>query len=192
MYRLPSEPTRHRVQIWRRVKAIGAIFLQSSVCVLPHERRHEHEFRRLRQYIVDECGGQAYLFRCDYIGPPGALEPIFNKARDEEYTEIIHRCKEFLQEMNEETKTAHFTFAELEENEEDLAKLESWYEKVRKRDFFDAPLGSKAQDLLAACRESLKVLADSVFAADEVQAYSVLQETGDTAPPQEKQGPPKD
>lgn len=125
------------------------------------------------------------MFRCDYIGAPGALEPIFNKARDEEYAEIIHRCEEFLKEVKEETKSSHFTFAELEENEEDLAKLESWFEKVRKRDFFNAPLGSKAQDMLATCRESLRVFADSVFAADEGQVHSPLPKK-DIAPPVKK------
>lgn len=191
VYRVPSEPTRHRVQIWRKVKATGALFLQNSVCILPNDRRHEQEFRRLRQYIVDKCGGQAYVFRCEYIGPPGVLEPVFNRWRDEEYAEIIHRCKEFLQEMDEETKSAHFTFAELEENEEDLAKLASWYEKVKMRDFFDASLGPKAEKLLAACRDSLGAFSDRVFAVDDGQTHLVPNEAGRAESAQERVGPEK-
>jgi hypothetical protein len=166
-YRVPSDPSRHRVQIWRKVKTAGAIFLQSAVCVLPAGRNQEQSFRKLRKEIEEARGGQAYLFRCEYLGPPGVLEELFNQGRDEEYVEIIHRCEEFLKEIEEETGTEHFTFAELEENEEDLAKLEKWFGKVKKRDFFAAPKGTDAARILDACRTSLAVFSDRVFSADD-------------------------
>lgn len=167
VYRLPTEPSRHRVQVWRKVKAAGAVFLQNSVCILPGGRRHEQEFRRLRQYILSECAGQAYVFRCQHVGTTAVLEGLFNQSRDEEYLELIHRCREFLQEMEEETKAGHFTFAELEENEEDLIKLESWFHKVKKRDFLEASLAKEAERILCECKESLRVFSDRVFAADD-------------------------
>ena len=185
VYRVPTEPSKHRVQIWRKVKATGAVFLQNSVCALPATRSHEREFRRLRQYIVEECGGQAYVFLCQHLGPLGVLEPIFNRARDEEYAEIIHRCEEFLQELEEETGSSHFTFAELEENEEDLAKLETWYEKVKKRDLLHASLGPKAEKMLAACRESLALFSNRVFAADNGRTHLGPGERGSLAPSQD-------
>jgi hypothetical protein len=185
VYRVPTEPSRHRVQIWRKIKAIGAVFLQNSVCVLPATRSHEQEFRKLRQYVVDECGGQAYVFLSQYLGPPGVLESVFNQARDEEYAEIIHRCEEFLQELEEETRSSHFTFAELEENEEDLAKLENWYRKVKKRDILHASLGPKAEQMLAACRESLALFSNRVFAADDGRIELNSDEKGALSPSQD-------
>jgi len=35
IYKIPSEPTRYRASVWRKVKASGAVYLQNSVCVLP-------------------------------------------------------------------------------------------------------------------------------------------------------------
>lgn len=167
VYRVPSDPSRHRVQIWRKVKAAGAIFLQNSVCVMPAGRNHEQSLRKLRREIEETRGGQAYLFRSEHLGPPGLIEELFNQGRDEEYIEIIHRCEEFLKEIEEETSTEHFTFAELEENEEDLAKLEKWFGKVKKRDFFGAPKGAETARILVVCRDRMAVFSDRVFAADD-------------------------
>ncbi len=167
VYKVPSEPSRYRVQVWRKIKATGAVYLQNSVCILPSCREHEQEFRRLRHEIVEECGGEAYLFKCEHIGSPDVLAELFNRSRDEEYAEVIHRCREFLAELEEETANRHFTFAELEENEEDLQKLEGWYTKVKKRDFFGSPLGAEVANLLAECRARLDTFANHVFAADD-------------------------
>ena len=121
-YRVPSEPSRCRVQAWRRIKATGAVYLQSSVALLPAGREYEQRFRKLRHESVQQYGGEAYLFRCEELGPPGAIEDLFNRSRDEEYEEIVHRSREFLDEIAQETAAGHFSFAELEENEEDLQK----------------------------------------------------------------------
>jgi hypothetical protein len=158
--------------VWRKIKATGAVYLQNSVCILPAEREHEQELRRLRHEIVEECGGEAYLFKCEHIGSVDVLVELFNRSRDEEYAEVIHRCREFLAELEEETANRHFTFAELEENEEDLQKLDRWYSKVRNRDFFSSPMGSEVVNLLAECRARLDSFANQVFAKDDGHGLS--------------------
>ncbi len=60
----------------------------------------------------------------------------FAEARDAEYSEVMERCREFHAELKKEREAGKFTFAELEENEEDLAKLEAWVGKIRARDRF--------------------------------------------------------
>ena len=35
IYRVPPEPTRLRSTVWRRIKSLGAIYLQNSVAALP-------------------------------------------------------------------------------------------------------------------------------------------------------------
>src|SRR5262249_30714465 len=35
IYRVPPEPTRLRAAVWRRIKSLGAIYLQNSVAALP-------------------------------------------------------------------------------------------------------------------------------------------------------------
>jgi DNA-binding transcriptional regulator PaaX len=35
IYRVPSEPSRLRTAVWRRLKALGAVYVANSVAVLP-------------------------------------------------------------------------------------------------------------------------------------------------------------
>ena len=35
IYRVPSEPSRLRSAVWRRLKSLGAIYLQNSAAALP-------------------------------------------------------------------------------------------------------------------------------------------------------------
>ena len=50
-YKVPAEPSARRIAIWRKLKGMGAIYLQNGVCVLPKADDHicelrvvEHEF----------------------------------------------------------------------------------------------------------------------------------------------------
>lgn len=171
VYRVPSEPSTHRVQIWRKIRNLGGLFLQNSVCVLPATPRHERELRKLEHEIAREEGGQAHLFRSVTLGRPETLEELFKRDRDDEYEEIIHRCREFLVEIEQETRKKHFSFAELEENEVDLAKLESWFSKVRQRDFFGASRLAEAESLLQQCHDRLAAFSEQVFQSADQNAF---------------------
>ena len=37
VYHLPREPSRHRVAVWRKLKALGALYLQDGVAALPED-----------------------------------------------------------------------------------------------------------------------------------------------------------
>jgi hypothetical protein len=164
-YRVPSEPTRLRAAVWRRLKAAGAIYLQNSVAVLPDDRRNERTLRALRAEIV-EMGGTAQLMRADTLVGGSDIVSAFNAARDDEYEEIVDRCRDFLAEIDKETAAEHFTYGELEENDEDLAKLRRWYDKVAARDTLHAAGAAEARDGLQRCAEALDGFADRVYAAD--------------------------
>ena len=47
---------------------------------------------------------------------------------------------------------AHYTYAELEENEVDLDKLQKWFDRVRERDVFGASGRQAAEKALARVR----------------------------------------
>ena len=75
--------------------------------------------------------------------------------------------------MGKERDAGNLTFAELEENEVDLAKLEAWVGKIRARDRLGAPLCGVAERELVSCREDLQAFAASVYeAADHGSAGS--------------------
>ena len=164
VYKLPSEPTRYRASVWRKLKAAGAVYLQSGVAALPADPGAERVMRGVAQE-VRESEGTAHLVRGALVGDDAALVATFNAARDEEYREVLDRCHTLHGELEKERKAGKLTFAELEENEEDLAKLEAWFGKVRARDRFGAPLAEEAERAMKAGREDLESFAESVYEA---------------------------
>lgn len=164
VYKLPSEPTRYRASVWRKLRAAGAVYLQNGVATLPGDTGGERVMRGVVRE-VRESGGTAYLLRGSLIGADAPLVETFDAARDDEYREVLDRCRDFRAELAREREAGKFTFAELEENEEDLAKLEAWLGKVRARDRFGAPLGDEAGRAVEDCREDLKDFAASVYEA---------------------------
>lgn len=186
IYKVPAEPSRYRSTIWRKVKASGAVYLQNSICILPFNSETERQFRSLRKKIF-EFGGEGYLFKGAALGAEmdAQLVELFNRTREEEYAEIIDRCDDFFREIEQETQSRHFTYAELEENEEDLEKLEQWFNKVKRRDFFHASLAAKAAELLAECRRRLDEFAEQVFRHEdgerlESPGFTARELTGET------------
>lgn len=164
VYKLPSEPTRYRASVWRKLKAAGAVYLQNGVAALPADPGGERVMRGVVQEIR-EAEGTAHLLRGVAVGDAAGLVEAFNAARDDEYREVLDRCRDFHAELERERAAGKFTFAELEENEEDLAKLESWFGKVRARDRFGAPLAEEAERAVSVCQGDLESFAGSVYAA---------------------------
>lgn len=164
VYKLPAEPTRYRASVWRTLKAAGAVYLQNGVAVLPAGPTSERVLRGLVQEIKG-MDGTAYLVRGVVLGDETGVLAAFAEARDAEYREVLGRCRDFHAELAKERACAHFTFAELEENEEDLVKLEAWLGKIQARDPFGAPLRGEAEGAVAACREDLEAFVASVYAA---------------------------
>jgi hypothetical protein len=165
-YRIPREPTRLRATVWRRIKALGAVYLQNSVAALPDSPAAERALRSLRREVVD-LGGSAQLLRCQLLAGAKDVSAMYNSARDEEYTEIIDKCHDFLAEIETETAAAHFTYAELEENDEDLNKLRSWLNKVSARDTLGAARRDDAEGTLNECAAALEEFATSVYHAED-------------------------
>lgn len=165
VYRIPSEPSRLRVGVWRKLKSFGAIYLQNSVAALPDVAAHERMARGLRAEIV-EMGGTAQVLRAAALAGGGDIVAAYNAARDDEYGEIMDKCHDFLTEIETETAAGHTTYGELEENEEDLNKLHRWLARVADRDVLDAPSAGPARVAVADCERALDAFAHLVYGAD--------------------------
>jgi hypothetical protein len=114
---------------------------------------------------VRELGGTAHLLRGEAVVEEAALVGTFGEARDAEYAEALSQCRGFHAELEKERAAGKFTFAELEENEGDLAKLEAWLREVEPRDRFGAPSAQEARAAVFGCREDLEAFAASVYEA---------------------------
>ncbi|WP_432845693.1 Chromate resistance protein ChrB [Amycolatopsis sp. CA-161197] len=162
IYRVPSEPTRLRAAVWRRLKGLGAIYLQNSAAALPDTPENGRALRKLRHEILDMTG-TAVLLSCDVLAGEQEVLAAFQAARDDEYEEIVDKCQDFHQQLDKEYTANHFTYAELEENEEDLTKLRNWFAKIAVRDVFGAPGRAAAEEALQTCVDALEKYASRVY-----------------------------
>lgn len=162
VYRVPSEPTRLRATVWRRLRSLGAVYLQNSVAALPAGAAADRAMRKLRHEVI-EMGGTAVLMESEALVGEADVLSAFQAARDDEYEEIVDRCQDFLAQVEKEHVAEHFSFAELEENEVDLVKLQNWFDKVRARDTFGAPGRAEAETALARCSVALEGYASKVY-----------------------------
>lgn len=156
IYKVPADPTRKRVYVWREVNRLGALYLQQAVCIVPSGPSLEESFRALEEK-VSSFEGESYLLK-DVILDPGEEERVvngFRHLRDEEYGEWSKEAHKYLAELDREIKTRNFTHEEVEEEEAELEKLRQWLERIQNRDWFQAPRRQEAVDLLGRCESSL-------------------------------------
>ena len=165
IYRIPSEPTRLRATVWRRLKGLGAVYLQNSVATLPAGSASERALRKLRREILDR-GGTAQLLASQALAGQQDILAVFQAARDDEYEEIIDKCQDFHGQLQKEYDAGHYSYAELEENEEDLVKLRNWLAKITERDVFGAPKRAATHEALASCEQALEEYAARVYAEE--------------------------
>jgi hypothetical protein len=163
VYRVPSEPSRLRASVWRKLKGLGAIYLQNSAAALPASVGAERALRKLRSQIL-EMEGTAALMSCTVLAGEADVRAAFEAARNDEYEEIVDRCDDFLVQVKKEYLADHFTFAELEENEVDLVKLRNWFARIRQRDAFGASGRPQAEKALDGCQQALDDYAARVYA----------------------------
>lgn len=168
VYKVPAEPSSKRIAIWRRLKGMGAVYLQSGVCVLPQTDEHTRGLKILANEIA-EIDGESVLLETAALDRAQADKVIarFKQDRDEAYKEFIDKCADFHGEIAKERAANNFTYAELEENDVDLKKLQGWFEKIRKLDFYSAALGVEAEERLRGCEELLDAYAREVFDAHD-------------------------
>jgi DNA-binding transcriptional regulator PaaX len=165
IYRVPPEPTRLRSTVWRRIKSLGAIYLQNSVAALPASTANERALRKLRREITD-MSGTAMLLSCSVLAGEAEVRGSFQAARNDEYEEIVDKCEDFLRQVQKEYDENHFTYAELEENEVDLVKLRNWFAKIIDRDVFGASGRAACEQFLDRCEQSLEAYAARVYAEE--------------------------
>lgn len=91
----------------------------------------------------------------------------FRADRDDQGREFLGRSSDFEAEIAKEIAINKFTYAEIEEEDTDLKKLQGWLAKIKKLDFYGAPLADEAAERLRACEALLYSYAQRVFDAHD-------------------------
>jgi hypothetical protein len=161
---LPATPSSPRVMVWRRMRSAGSLGLDNGLWILPYTEAAEKFVQEIKTYIENQ-GGSSRTFLANALDEATESEILarFQHDRAEEYYELKEQSLDFLAELEKETRRQNFSFAEYEENEQDLVKLEVWFEKVKQRDFLGGHQAEEAAEELEKCRQALQRFATEVF-----------------------------
>jgi len=147
IYRIPREPSRHRVAVWRKLRDLGALYLQDGVAALPEDAvtREQLEWLQLR---VREAGGEATLWegRPGTVAEEAELVGAFRSSREKAYRTIIAEAERVRRKAQMGGKGLS----------EQLGKIERDFRAERRRDYFRSPLRGEAATALKAAREAVR------------------------------------
>jgi hypothetical protein len=166
-YRLPPEPSRHRVAVWRELRRLGAVSLQQGAWAVPDGEPFEAGFAQAAA-AIKAAGGQPVVLAVAHDQVSVAqLEALFTAQREAEWGEFLSDCGKYEAELADEVAKGKLTLAELDEEEQSLDRLRRWYRTIRARDLFGAPSATVAERRLKECTEALEDFAERVYQARE-------------------------
>jgi hypothetical protein len=134
VFSLPAKRASQRVEIWRLLKRYGSIGLRSSGYALPNNSQNLERFERLAATVL-KYRGQASVIHVESIDnlPSKELSELFLEARAKDYEAIILELKRY--------KGAS--------SPGQLSRLRHRFEEIVAIDFFNSPLRSRVEQLLA-------------------------------------------
>ncbi|SMQ77986.1 hypothetical protein SAMN05444673_3178 [Bacillus sp. OV166] len=132
VYKIPRNPSKVRVYVWRKLKRLGAVLLHESVWCLPSTPKTKEKFQWLTVEI-QELGGEASLWESHLVlgMKDEYIIKEFLEQVDQEYTEILD---------------------ELKKEQIDLVSLSKKYQQIRIKDYFHSELGKRVLEELQNTR----------------------------------------
>ena len=166
-YSVPKEPSTLRVNLWRRLRDIGVLYIARSVCLLPETPAGVKALEACRM-AATEAGGTARLVPFVVEDEHAQVELVreFQALRAAEYGELLERAEALLAELVREGEGGKFIFAELEENEDELEKLDKWLQRMLRRDVLGSPARVAAVTALEQGRRALAAFRERTIARE--------------------------
>jgi hypothetical protein len=159
--RVPAEPSRHRVAVWRELRRLGAVAIGQSVWALPDHPAATSGLGRIAE-LVDRGDGELTVLEAT---GRERLERLYVEARAAEWTEFRAECARYLAEIDKEVGKGKLIVAELEEEEQSMERLRRWHRELRTRDVLATPAAHAADQDLKACAAKLEDYTTQVFQA---------------------------
>lgn len=136
-HQLPSQPSRLRVKVWRRLQGVGAVLIRNSVYALPNSSEGREHFEWIRAEIVAQ-GGEATVFAAGTLDEPAEdeLREAFVTARRSDWDDLRQRAAA----LHESLRTAgDDEDGSAEQLEREVAALRSRVAQIDRIDYFRAP-----------------------------------------------------
>jgi hypothetical protein len=172
-----SAPASLRVQVWRKLRSLGALYLQQSVCLLPDRPEVTRAVRRLLDRVRRDGGeGRLLHLRLPESAEQAAIIEAFRSERAIEYAEVLERVPALLEELATERARGRTTYAELEESEADLERFRSWLSKIAARDYFGAHNAADAHAAVERCAAELAAFEQEALATEAPEAPAAAPE----------------
>lgn len=166
---VPSEPSRHRVAVWRELRRSGAALVAQGTWAMPATDAYREALERAMT-LAAEGGGRVAVFDAEPRDDIASrlLVDTFAAARVDEWREFNADCGKFTDEIDHEIAKSKFTFAELEEEEQSLDRLRRWHRDLKKRDILSLPDAQVAAGRLKDAEKALEGYAERVYEANRL------------------------
>ena len=150
-YHLPSDSSKSRVYLWRKLRELGAENLRPGIAVLP---RTPENLRRMRQLLqkIREMGGEGTLAEMRFLEESAeqAMVEQFSAQARSGYDRVIRRGMELMQKKPDSRE---------------LGRLQRDLEQAQRQDYFHTGLTGELrgglEQLLHAAGESVHEFADA-------------------------------
>jgi hypothetical protein len=134
------------VYVWRRLKRIGAIYLQDGTCVLPMNDRTREQFQWLAAEIV-EMAGEAYVCSAEFLAGDQEAHVVeqFREQARAAYQQVLERLERVAVGESDGAVT-------------EIAMKEAWtaFGAARQVDFFTVPEGDETLRALRALADRIE------------------------------------
>ncbi len=143
VFSLPARSASQRVEIWRKLQRYGMLALRSSGYVLPNTPMNQERMEWLAT-AIRTYKGQASVAQVQGFDdlPAERLKQLFVEARSQDYQKLLHEAKKLLALSPSRRPSGR------------LNRIRRRFLEVQDIDFFENPLRTKLENLLAHADES--------------------------------------
>lgn len=140
MFNLPAKQASQRVEVWRKLKRYGALPLESGGYLLPNTPQSLEHFEWLA-VTIRKSGGQASVLRVQSVdeSPDDALRRTFVEARSKDYEQLQSELKKALKSQKKPLSA--------------LGRIRKRFSEILAIDFFNSPIRSRLEAMLARTEE---------------------------------------
>jgi ChrB-like protein len=150
VWRLPTgESSANRVSVWRALRNLGAVGLTPGAAVLPFSEDSVEQFDWLAQEVEDQ-GGDAWVLPVGHLSglEERRLRDRMRADRQVEYEDLRKEATDFLKSQRQTGLTASQNRSV---RQRELVALQRRFQKIRARDFFNAPGRRQAAASIGRC-----------------------------------------